>query len=149
MTMRTNGMGKVLVPARIESLEDLFRVQQGAIQNTEVRRVDVQDALVDTGAIGLMVPKRYVSQLGLRPVRKQMARTVGGDIPITIYNAVRLTVDGRDCSLDVYEVSDDLPVLIGQIPLEALDFVVDPINRRLIGNPAHGGEHMVDAFGFV
>ena len=144
--MRTDDMGKVLVPARIESLEDLYQAQRGALKDEEVRRVDVPDALVDTGAIGLMVPKRYVSQLGLRPLRQRTARTVGGDIPVTIYNAVRLTVDGRDCSLDVYEVSDDLPVLIGQIPLEALDFVVDPVNRRLIGNPEHGGHHMIDAF---
>ena len=144
--MRTNAMGKVLTPARIESLEDLFKVEQGSIQNHEVRRVEVTNALVDTDAVGLMVPKKYVSQLGLRPLRQRTAKTVGGDITITIYNAVRLTVDGRDCTLDVYEAADDLPVLIGQIPLEALDFVVDPVNRRLIGNPAHGGEHMVDAY---
>jgi hypothetical protein len=37
-------------------------------------------------------------------------------------------------------------VLIGQIPLEALDFVVDPIGQRLIGNPEHNGEHMIDIF---
>jgi hypothetical protein len=37
-------------------------------------------------------------------------------------------------------------VLIGQLPLEALDFVVDPRGRRIIGNPAHGGELMYDLF---
>jgi len=25
-----------------------------------------------------------------------------------------------------------------------LDFVVDPIGQRLVGNPDHGGEHMMD-----
>ena len=59
---------------------------------------------------------------------------------------MRLTVEGRDCLSDVAEVPDDCPVLIGQIPLELLDFVVDPVGRRLIGNPAHGGEHMLDMF---
>jgi len=61
-----------------------------------------------------------------------------------IYAAVRLTVQGRDLTTDVAEVPDDCPVLIGQIPLEGLDFVVDPIGQRLIGNPEHGGEHMID-----
>jgi hypothetical protein len=37
-------------------------------------------------------------------------------------------------------------VLIGQIPLEGLDFVVDPQGQRLIGNPDHGGQHMIDAY---
>jgi hypothetical protein len=44
------------------------------------------------------------------------------------------------------EVPDSVPVLIGQIPLERLDFVVDPKGQRLIGNPAHDGEYMIDAF---
>jgi hypothetical protein len=39
----------------------------------------------------------------------------------------------------------DPSVLIGQISLEGLDFVVDPVGQRLLGNPDHGGEQMVDA----
>jgi len=42
------------------------------------------------------------------------------------------------------EVPDEVPALIGQIPLEMLDFVIDPQSRRLIGNPAHGGEQMLE-----
>lgn len=41
------------------------------------------------------------------------------------------------------EIPDDCLVLIGRFPLEGLDFVVDPVGRRLIGNPEHGGEHMI------
>ena len=48
--------------------------------------------------------------------------------------------------MDVTEVPDDVPVLIGQLPLEHLDFVVDMPSRSLIGNPAHGGEHMYDLY---
>jgi hypothetical protein len=36
--------------------------------------------------------------------------------------------------------------MIGQVPLELLDFVVDPVGQRLIGNPEHGGKHMMDMF---
>ncbi|MCH8029764.1 MAG: hypothetical protein IH874_07525 [Candidatus Dadabacteria bacterium] len=54
-----------------------------------------------------------------------------------IYEAVRLTVQGREMTADVAEVPDECPVLIGQIPLEGLDFVVDPVGQRLIGNPDH------------
>jgi hypothetical protein len=48
--------------------------------------------------------------------------------------------------VDVLDLPDDVPVLIGQIPLEYLDFVVDPQTRRLIGNPAHGGEQMYELY---
>lgn len=47
---------------------------------------------------------------------------------------------------DVAELPDSRPVLIGQLPLEGLDFVVDPLGQRLIGNPAHGGEHMIELY---
>jgi len=59
---------------------------------------------------------------------------------------VRLIIQGREYNGDVGEVPDNCPVLIGQVPLEMLDFVVDPKSQRLIGNPAHGGEHMMDAY---
>lgn len=61
-------------------------------------------------------------------------------------DAVRLTIQVRSCTMDVMEVPDNLPVLIGQIPLEHLDFVIDLRDRKLIGNPAHGGEHVYDLY---
>ena len=46
----------------------------------------------------------------------------------------------------VAELPDESPVLIGQVPLGLLDFVVDPVAQRLIGNPDHGGKQMIDMF---
>ena len=140
-------MGKVVVHAKVENLEDLFAVRQGRLTPDQVRTVEVTDALVDTGATGLMMSRRLIDQLGLQQYRARTARTVGGTVTMGVYQIARLTVQGRDCNVDVYEVPDELEVLIGQIPLEALDWVVDPQGRRLIGNPAHGGEHMIDALG--
>lgn len=139
-------MGKVTVPAVIENLDDLWKVDDGELTREGVRRVSVEDALVDTGAMMLSVPKRFVAVLGLKPFRKRTVRTVGGIVETTLYSGVRLTVQGREFHCDVAEIPDDCPVLIGQIPLEGLDFVVDPIQQRLIGNPEHGGEHMIDLF---
>jgi hypothetical protein len=62
----------------------------------------------------------------------------------SMYDVVRLTIQGRECTMDVMEVPDSVPVLIGQLPLEHLDLVVDPRSRTLTGNPAHGGEHVYE-----
>ena len=137
-------MGRVVVSALIENLDDLFGSQTGRLDESEIRRVEVSDALIDTGAFGLQIPMRYVKRLGLSPVRTRMSRNIGGDLPITTYRAVRLTIQGRDCITDVAGVSDDLPVIIGQILLESMDWVVDVRGQKLIGNPEHGGEEMVD-----
>jgi predicted aspartyl protease len=144
--METDTMGKVSVAARIENLHDLWDITRGMLQDDQVRRVDVADALVDTGAFGLSMPKPMIAHLGLIPYRTRRARTSAGPATFKVYQAVRLTVQGRDCICDVTELPEDCPVLIGQLPLEGLDFVVDPINRRLIGNPDHGGEHIMDMF---
>lgn len=59
---------------------------------------------------------------------------------------VRLAIIGRSCTMDVMEVPDGVPALIGQIPLKHLDFVIDLRNRKLTGNPAHCGEHVYEMF---
>ncbi len=139
-------MGKVLVPVCVENVHDLYEVNLGGREPGAVRRVEVQDALVDTGASTLSLPKRLIASLGLIPLRTRQARTSAGLITLQIYGTVRLTIQGRDCTCDVVEIPDDCPTLIGQIPLELLDFVVDPCGQRLIGNPAHGGEHIIELY---
>ena len=64
----------------------------------------------------------------------------------TEVGTARLTVQGRDCPVDITELPDGCPVLIGPIPLEAMDFVVDMPSRRLVGNPDHGGEHVIELY---
>jgi predicted aspartyl protease len=139
-------MGKVEVTAKIENLDDLYEARKGRIADTEVRSVEIADALIDTGATGFLMPKQLIAQLGLEPLRIRNARTVNGEMEIAVYRAVRLTIQGRDCISDVGEIADGLPVIVGQVPLELMDWVVDPRRRQLIGNPAHGGEYMHDAF---
>lgn len=139
-------MGKVMAAARIENVYDLHEVSLGSRTDDAVRRIDVPDALADTGASTLSLPRRMVAQLGLKPLRTRQARTSAGPVTLQVFGTVRLTVLGRDCTCDVVEIPDDCPVLIGQVPLELLDFVVDPSSQRLIGNPAHGGEHVIELY---
>ena len=139
-------MGKVTVSARIENLQDTYEAEKGVLPAGDVRSVEVADALVDTGATMLSIPRRLIAQLGLTRRRTRTARTASGVVSFGIYGAVRLTVQGRDCIVEAAEIPDECPVLIGQIPLEGLDFVVDPAGQRLIGNPDHGGEQMIDMF---
>ncbi len=144
--MEITTMGKVAVTARIENLRDIYEADEGNMPAGRVRSVEVTDALVDTGATMLSLPLRLVEQLGLRHCRTRTARTTVGTVEFSIYEAVRLTVDGRDCVVEVAQLPDECPALIGQIPLEALDFVVDPAGQRVVGNPDHGGEQMIDMF---
>lgn len=137
-------MGRVLVEAKIENLGDVFEFERGLRPVDQVRRLTIDEALVDTGATTLSLPKSMIEQLGLAKRSEKRVITSAGSALAGLYDAVRITIQDRDCTVDVMEVPDESPPLIGQIPLEMLDFVVDLRSRRLIGNPAHGGEHVIE-----
>jgi clan AA aspartic protease len=144
--MEFNTMGRVITEATIENMKDLYAVELGAILPDQVRKIALTDALVDTGATLLSIPTRLIQQLGLKRVGTKRVTASSGQTEAGMYGAVRLTIMGRWCTMDVMEVPDSVPVLIGQIPLEHLDFVVDLRDRKLIGNPAHGGEHVYEMY---
>ena len=144
--MESETMARVLTEATLENLMDLWEAERGLRPPDQVRRITVTDALVDTGATLLALPTRYIRLLGLTKKYSRRVTSTMGPGAVEVYGTVRLTIQGRDCPTDVMEVSDEVPVLIGQIPLEYLDFVVDPRSQRLIGNPAHGGEHVWELY---
>jgi predicted aspartyl protease len=144
--MEQTPVGRVLAEITLENLKDLWAVEQGLIKPEQVRRLTVPDALADSGATMFSLPSRVIQALGLSKTGRRRVTSSLGNGEADVYEAIRLTIQGRECPLDVMEVPDSVPVLIGQIPLERLDLVVDPQSRKLIGNPAHGGEHVIEAY---
>ena len=144
--MDTATSGRVLTEATIESLEDLWAVEESLLPPNQARRITVSDAVVEPKTTLLALPTRLIQQLGLSKTSSKRVTSSIGVGEAAMYEAVRLTIQGRSCTMDVMEVPDTVPVLIGQIPLEHLDLVVDLRSRSLIGNPAHGGEHIYELY---
>ena len=139
-------MERVVVDVTVVNHDDIVRVADGLISVEQIRSVQISDALVDTDALYLSLPKRMIEQLGLRPERKKRMKTTNGSTVRTIYGIAKLKIRDRSATVEVAELPDDCPVLIGQLPLEAMDWVVDCANQQLIGNPAHGGEEMYESY---
>ena len=140
--MDPNTMGRVVTEARFDNLKDLWAVEQGLRSPDQARTITITDALVDTEATLLYLPTSLIERLGLARVSFKRVTSSTGLAEASLYEAARLTIQGRSCTMDVLEVPDRVPDLIGQLPLEHLDFVVDLRSRSLVGNPAHGGEHI-------
>lgn len=102
------------------------------------------EALVDTGATFLCLPAPIIQQLGLRFQRSRPTRTVGGLVDMRVYTPVMIDIQGRSCSAEVMQLPNGRQALLGQIPLETLDYWVDLTNGRLVGNPEHGGVWMAE-----
>jgi predicted aspartyl protease len=137
-------MGRVVTSIVVENVRDALDAHEGKLPLENVRRVSIEKALVDTGATTLSLPAAMIRQLGLTKLKSKRIMTSQGPAETDTYSAVRLLVQGRDCTVDVVEIPDGVPVLMGQIPLELMDFVVDPVNQRLIGNPEHNGEWVLE-----
>ena len=132
---------------RIEltNIEDVALANRGIITPEEVRRVTVEDALVDTGATRLCLPKPLIEHLGLRPYGNAKARTGAGIVDRIIYSTVEFTILERKGTLPVTDLPADAPVLVGHMVLEQLDLCLD-IRKGLTYNPDHGDDWIEEAW---
>src|SRR5207302_117313 len=101
--VETATMGKVLLTVRIENLRDLYDAKRGLLPEDKVRRIEITDAVADTGAMMLSLSKPLIDQLGLERQRTRRIRTPSGTSERGVYEAVRVTVQDRDCTVDVLE----------------------------------------------
>jgi predicted aspartyl protease len=111
-----------------------------------VREIEIENALVDTGTTMLSLHLDQIKQLGLKFLRKVRVRTANGSTERNSWGVVRVNLEGREAEFEVLEAPDDVPVLVGYLVLERLDFVSDSVSQRLISNPAHNGEYTVDLY---
>ena len=114
---RTKEKVKVEHTTRIEleNLKDLYAVELGVIKPEDARRLTIEDALVDTGATGLCLPKSFIEQLGLTPLRNIRVQTANGPAERTFYSEVKYTVLERSHSIQVTDFPEDAPVLVGHM----------------------------------
>ena len=110
--METAEMGRVVTEITVENLEDLWAARRGELPPDQVRSVVIPDALVDTGASMLALPTGVIRQLGLKKNRDRPARATTGPTTVSIYDVVQLTIQGRDCKIEVMELPDGTPALV-------------------------------------
>ena len=123
--------------------KDQILAEASVIKPANIRRVVVNDAVVDTGATGLALPEPIIEQLGLTPVTSRNAQTTNGIVTRTVYSDVEYSVLGREGITLVTDLPGSLPVLVGHMVLEYLDLCLD-IKKGLIYNPDHEGEWIED-----
>jgi len=94
------------------------------------------DAIIDTGATMLVLPQDVIEELGLRKIGERRVRYANNQIQIkSVYRGVILELKGRDGIFDVLGEFEGSEPLVGQIVLEALDLIVDPITKTVLPNP--------------
>jgi len=140
-----NAMGKVITMIKVVNWDDLA-LQAAGVRKDKPRALET-NAIVDTGAVKLYLKSAIVHELGLRPIGEVRSRTMSNRSESrTVFSPVALEIQGRTGRFDVVEIPDSLPNIIGQIPLEDLDWVVDCRYQKLIPNPEHKNGELADEF---
>ena len=139
-------MGRTLIEIIVANVFDQEIARRDLMKEEEVRSIQVPDALVDTGATHLCLPVDAVAALGLRFHEEKNFRTASGESLLRLFIGAFLTIMGRSIETMVVELPHGSPALIGYVPLEQLDLVVDSQAQQLIPNPAHDGKWMLDLF---
>ena len=137
-------MGKVVTRIRLTNHTDLDNLEAGRIPAAAVRSVEL-DALVDTGATELAIPREAAVRLGLRHAGTRRARLADGTLAqFERVSGIVLEILGRDTTCDALVLPEGAIALLGQVPLESLDLVVDPRSREVSVNPASPDVPLVD-----
>jgi clan AA aspartic protease len=137
-------MGKIMTKLKLTNNTDLDKAQERLILPDRVRTVEVE-ALIDTGATMLVLPADVVQRLGLLEQGRRKVRYADGRVAeVPWVGGVRLEILGREMTCDALVEAVGTVPLVGQIPLEALDLVVDPKTREARVNPASPDAPLLD-----
>jgi predicted aspartyl protease len=138
-------MGKVLTDLKLTSLYDLRDFKLKRIGEDEIKSLLINNVIVDSGASMLCLSKEIIEQLNLEFVKTIKVNTADGIVTRGIYGPVVYEIQGRSARGDVLELAHPrIHALIGKIPLEQLDFLINPAANRLVTNPEHEGELILD-----
>ena len=125
------GMGLIHVKIGLTNTVDASNAHTGLIDKGKVRRMDVQ-VLVDSGATLLCINENIALELGLTQSRESMITLADGSKkackivgPVTINFLTRSTV------VEAIVLPGDAQPLLGALPMEGMDVIIDPLTQTL------------------
>jgi predicted aspartyl protease len=144
---RENFMGKVTTQITITNRLDEGMAEQGLLPADQVRKVILDDVLVDSGATTLSLPINIIQQLGLVPLREVLTKTAAGYQRSLIYQDAKISVMGRSGIFQCLELPGGDDPLLGVIPMEDLGLEPDFQKQELRLLPMEPGNTYYMAYG--
>jgi predicted aspartyl protease len=126
-------MARFSVEFEVSNVADVHLAEHGYMGPDQVRRVRLR-GLVDSGASRLVLPKKVVQSLGMKPSGTVTVRYADGRRAVrpTSVQDVQVNLLGRRSVFDATVEPKRKTALIGDLVLEALDFLVDSRHERLV-----------------
>ncbi len=130
-------MGQVYADIEIINMGDLELARRGYIDRDEVKRMWIRP-LVDSGAFYLCINDNIQEILQLSILEnKKFQLADGQSIFCDVVGPVHVKFRNRDATCSAIVLPGDTEPLLGMIPLEEMDVLIDSKRQELIVNPAH------------
>ncbi len=92
-------------------------------------------AMVDSGALLLYIPQQVAIQLQLEELEQREIMLADSSRQLVSYvGPVEVRFENRRCFVGALVLGDE--VLLGAIPMEDMDVLIDPARQKLVVNPA-------------
>ena len=103
-------------------------------RQTALSSITVQ-ALADTGALMLCIPEHIALQLRLETESiREVSVADGRSMNVPYVGPIKVSFGDRFCYVGALVLGDE--VLLGAVPMEDMDLVVNPSRREVTVNPA-------------
>ena len=130
-------MSLVKTEITLKNTLDVGKSRQGLIKETEIRQLTV-NAFVDTGAWTLVINEETRKKLGLDITGSDSGTLADGKkAEYNVAGPLEVIWKNRRTTCEALVLPDAKNILLGAIPLEAMDLTVNP-RRELVG--AHGDQ---------
>jgi len=125
-------MGDVFAEITIRNGADIVLARNGYIPEQNIRSITAT-AVVDTGAMTLVMGEDLREKLGLFITETDSVTLAGGDkAPCGVTEPVEVCWEDRTTSIRALVMPGEEEVLLGVIPLEDMNLIVDPVNETLV-----------------
>ena len=136
-------MGFTYAQLELVNEDDQALVRRNLLAPSKVRKVRVR-ALVDSGASSLAINERIQRKLNLPLFRTGTAESADGSkIPIQIVGPVGVRFKDRATVAYAHVLPRNAEPLLGAIPLEDMDLIVNPKKQKLDVNPESPDEPLI------
>lgn len=128
-------MGEIQVEIELENFVDRYLFLEKKINESQIRRYQMK-ALVDTGAVMVMLPQDVVEKLGLiyrRKVIVAYANEIKEERPVA--GTVTIKIGDRFMDTECIVGPPLSEALIGQVVMEELDLIPDCQKQTLTPRP--------------
>ncbi len=128
-------MGLIYAEIEIINSADITMAKRGFIDIDDIKKIRV-NALVDTGSYYLAINENIQEYLQLPFIEKRNVKLANeGRISCDVVGPVEVRFKNRKAGCTAVVLPGDSEILLGAIPLEEMDVVINPLRQELDVNP--------------